>query len=408
MRIGKPLRLRPSLIGLGITILLSVGASPTPTPAQVRDGAQEPPGPRVSHASDPVTLTFVFLGCNRIQHSDWKATKAMNPSSANLPQLKQTFRDIARLEPAPALFFFMGDLVVNLEDDDGKVLKKQLDAWTDLFNAGPLAGKITLVPLPGNHEMLRKLKPDKDADKVEIPNPATSARWRKWLHQSGFDRFAKAANGPTGAPPNLDELADDQGELTYSFDLGDVHFVVINTDTLTTNMDKDTHTPHIGWIPLHWIERDIRAAQANSRVRTIFLIGHKPIMEHPQAEEDAILNTTKHPFGDRLQALFQANDKVRAYLCAHEHLRECTRLDESPGVWQVVAGNAGSQLNSKWDPPGGTYFGFSQIKVYASGKLGLINHRRPTPPAGQKYFEGAPVPPAPAQPDPEVVLAPRL
>ena len=52
------------------------------------------------------------------------------------------------------------------------------------------------------------------------------------------------------------------------------------------------------------------------------LIGHKPIMEHPVAEEDGILNITKHPFGDRLQAPFQASDKVRAYFCAHEHLWE--------------------------------------------------------------------------------------
>ena len=88
-----------------------------------------------------------------------------------------------------------------------------------------------------------------------------------------------------------------------------------------------------------------------------------------------------------------------------------TRLDESPGVWQVVAGNAGSQLNSKWDPPGGTYFGFSQIKVYASGKVGLINHRRPTSPAG--HFEGPGTPgPRPARsrgrPRPQALTRPGV
>jgi calcineurin-like phosphoesterase family protein len=363
--------------------------------------------PRV--AGDPVKLSFLFMGCNRIQHSDWKKIKEDDPSSANLPQLQQSLKDISQIQPRPSHLFFMGDLVVNLEDDNGKTLKNQLEAWTELFNASPLAGKVTLIPLPGNHEMLKKVHEDKDdEDKVEVPNHATDARWLKWLHNSGFDTFAKAANGPTNASPNPDQLANDQSEMTYSFNIGDVHFIVINTDTLNTNIDKDTNASHTGWIPYHWIEQNVRSAQANPKVSAIFLIGHKPIMEHPQAEEKekAILNTKKHPLGDQLQALFQANDKVRAYLCAHEHLWNCSRLEKAPQVWQVIVGNAGSKLNSKWNPPGGTFFGFSQINVYDSGKIGLVNYQRPTPKPPQKYFEGAPVPPASAQPQPEVILYP--
>jgi hypothetical protein len=181
---------------------------------------------------------------------------------------------------------------------------------------------------------------------------------------------------------------------------------VINTDTLNTNIDKDTNATHTGWIPYRWIEQNVRSAQASRKVSASFLLGHKPIMEHPQAEEKAILNTKKHPLGDQLQALFQANDKVRAYLCAHEHLWNCSRLEKAPQVWQVIAGNAGSKLNSKWSPPGGTFFGFSQINVHVSGKVGLVNYQRPTPKPPQKYFEGAPVPPASAQPQPEVILYP--
>ena len=356
-------------------------------------------------ARDPVKLSFVFMGCNRIQHKDWKKIKADDPSSANLPQLQQTLHDIAHLDQVPPYLFFLGDLVVNLEDDDGKTLKKQLEAWTSLYKASPLAAKTTLIPLPGNHEMLKKVGDDKDKDEeIEVPNPATDARWLKWLRESGFDSFAKAANGPTDARPNRDELADNQSEMTYSFDIGDVHFIVINTDTLTTNIDNDTKAPHIGWVPYFWIEHDIRKAQADPKISAIFVLGHKPIMDHPKSEEKAILNTRKHPFGDQLQALFHANHKVRAYLCAHEHLWDCSPLKHAPKVWQVIAGNAGSKLNSKWEPPGGTFFGFSQINIYASGKVGLVNYRRPTPRPPQKYFEDAPVPPAVAQPQPEVTL----
>jgi hypothetical protein len=166
-----------------------------------RTSSGQLPANPMDPARDPVKRTFVIMGCNRIQHKDWKRIKADDPSSANLPQLQQTFQDIAHLDPTPSTLFFMGDLVVNLEDDDGEELKMQLDAWTSLYKASPLAGKTTLVPLPGNHEMLKKVGEEKDRDEeIEVPNPATNARWLKWLRRSGFDSFAKVANGPTDDP----------------------------------------------------------------------------------------------------------------------------------------------------------------------------------------------------------------
>jgi hypothetical protein len=95
---------------------------------------------------------------------------------------------------------------------------------------------------------------------AEIPNPATGPVWVRWLSANGFDRFA--GNGPTPASPNPDQIADDQSKLTYSFTVGDVHFVLLNTDTLTT-------TGNIGWIAYNWIEKDIEKAQQDPRIRTI-------------------------------------------------------------------------------------------------------------------------------------------
>ena len=158
---------RPSLFGLCLATMFPASG---PAFGQAR---AEP----AARAADPVKLTFVFMGCNRIQHKDWKKIKADDPSSANLPQLRQTSKDVARLDPVPPYLFFAGDLVVNLEDDDGGALKKQLDAWTSLYRTLPLAVKTALVPLPGNHEMLKKVAADKDdEDKVEVPNPDTDAR----------------------------------------------------------------------------------------------------------------------------------------------------------------------------------------------------------------------------------------
>ena len=255
--------------------------------------------------------------------------------------------------------------------------------------------------------MLKKVHEDKDdEDKVEVPNPATDARWLKWLHDSGFDTFAKAANGPTNAPPNPDQLADDQSEMTYSFNIGDVHFIVINTDTLTTDIDNDTNAPHIGWIPYHWIEQDVRSAQANPKVSAIFLIGHKPIMDHPRRKKKAILNTKKHPLGDQLQALFQANDKVRAYLCAHEHLWDCSRLETGPAGLASDRGQCRQQAQQQVGPARRHFLRLQPDQRLCQRQSRSCQLPRPTPMPPQKYFEGAPVSPAAAQPQPEVILYP--
>ena len=153
-----------------------------------------------------------------------------------------------------------------------------------------------------------------------------------------------------------------------------------------------------------FIKKDVEAAQLNPKISAIFLLGHKPIMVKPDHEEDAILNTDKYPLADSLQKLFKANKKVRAYLCAHEHEWDSAEFKHAPGVYQVIAGNGGSPLKKKWLEGG--YYGFSEIQVFESGKVALINHRRPLPAAPQKYFEGKPVAPPAAKPDPEQTLFP--
>ena len=386
------------VLGPGAVLALAVLFGLVSAPGAPAGGA----GPK----ADKPALSFVFVGCNRVASEDWDPKE--NPSSANVPQLKQTFKDVAALDRTPELFFFTGDLVMNLEADDGTVLRKQLGAWADLYKKAPIKGKTTLVPFPGNHEMLMdvaaKKKDDKKHDEIEVPNKASVAVWKDWIKGSGFDTYATRANGPKPGDSKDDNLVDDQSEMTYSFDAGSVHFVLINTDTISSVIDPDTKYPYAAWVPLHWVKKDVEVAQLNPKVSAIFLLGHKPIMVKPDHEEDAILNTPKYPLADSLQKLFKANNKVRAYLCAHEHEWDCAEFKHAPGVYQVVAGNGGSPLKKKW--LGGGYYGFSEIRVFESGTVALVNHRRPLPPAPQKYFEGTPVAPPAAKPDKAQVLFP--
>jgi hypothetical protein len=336
---------------------------------------------------DTVGYSFVYLGCNRLQQSDWKSMQATNPSSANVPQLQQTLADLAGLSPSPQLFFFVGDLVLNLEPDDGTTLKNQLNAWTLLYNASPVAGKIPLIPLPGNHEMLQKVNGN------EVPNAATDPIWVTWLKENRLDGFA--GNGPTPSGTNPDLLVDDQSALSYSFDRGSIHFVLLNTDTLS-------QPNQIGWIAYNWVVNDLQRAQQNADTTAIFVLGHKPIVSPKDATGpgDTILNTSPYLLAQQLQQLLQQTPKVKAYLCAHAHEWDATQLGGAGGVWQVIAGNGGSQLESSWNPPGGPFYGFTLVKLYVSGQVSVTSYQRPVP---NPYFGADPLPP-PARPQPEMFL----
>lgn len=132
---------------------------------------------------------------------------------------------------------------------------------------------------------------------------------------------------------------EDQSKLTYSFDDGDVHYVVLNTDTWTSMADNTTGSTQIGWVALHWLQRDLAAAQANPAVRHIFVLGHKPIVSPvPSPTADDAINPA---FTTSLETLLLSTGKVRGYLCAHAHQWDARKLPGSGShdVHQIIAGN---------------------------------------------------------------------
>ncbi len=348
--------------------------------------------PHADAGPDTLDVSFAFTGCNRLQKADWDPQS--NPSSANLSQLRQTFADVSALATPPKLFFFTGDLVLGLNSDT-TLLEGQLDAWAHLFASDPsgIAKKTALVPLVGNHEMLQKVASASGA-KTELQATAADGVWTSWLGANKLD--ARAGNGPTNAPPNADALEDDQSKLTYSFDEGDVHYVVLNTDTWTSTSDAASGSTQIGWIALHWLEADLAAAQANAKTRHIFLLGHKPIVSPvpTPAPEDAINST----FTVSLESLLTQTGKVRGYLCAHAHQWDARKLPGagSHDVYQIIAGNGGSQLETAWSP---SFYGFTVARVYASGRVGITSYQRPVP---TPYTGAART----AVPQPEMTIAP--
>jgi hypothetical protein len=347
-----------------------------------------------SGSEDAVVLKFAIFGDNQIGYTAWQETKGINPSSANIPQLRQTVADITNTDPLPEVLFILGDLVMNEVMDNGETLQIQLNAWQEVYDSLPGSQMIPLVPIPGNHEFVVY----SPLDDNEGPNPGAIDVWVEWFLANGYDTYA--GNGPKPEGSNPDLLVRDESMLTYSFTMKGVHFVIINTDTLNPIINPKTKTPLLmqGWIPINWIEDDIRRAQLDRNISTIIVLAHRPIeTPYPETTERAIImNSEEYPFGTRLARVMRENSKVKLFLASHLHRWDSARLEGGNGVMQIIVGNGGSHLDTDWNPEGGVYYGYAIVRVYESGTLIVEDYGRELPPPPQKFYEGEPVPPAPA------------
>ena len=302
-------------------------------------------------APDPVTLSFAFFGCNRLGAKEWDP--AANPSSANLPQLRRTLADVSALRPRPFALFAGGDLVNNYADDSGATLEAQLDGW-----APEIARcAVPVVPLPGNHELNRKIGGQR------LPADATYGVWKTWfVAHPGLRLYG---NGPVPKSSPEDRLTFDESKMSYSFDRGGVRFIVLNTDSRTSAPDATTGTK-LGWTPAHWASARIAEADRDPTVRSVVLMGHRNLIAPATCEGDAPI--APEPGAVLLKAI-RGSAKARAYVCAHVHAWDVAPMtqDERGRKLQIVAGDGGSELEKGWRPKTGRTFGFVQILVHASG-----------------------------------------
>ncbi len=338
--------------------------------------------------------SFAYVGCNRV---GFNATDPA-PSTANVAQLRQTLADIQALPVKPDYFFFVGDLVLGMEEDGGKRLTKELAAWQQLVDESGFAESgIELLPLPGNHEADASQEVGRD-HYVEYPDAANLAAWVAWL---GRHHYAKASNGPSGEGElRRDMLAEDNNQTqTYSFDdrKSGVHYLLLNTDSLSTLPSPLLPDKTVAsWAPYHWVAQDLAKAQQDPHIKKIVVLAHKPLVLENPGPHDVVYNTAPYTLGDELLALFGRTPKFAGYFCAHAHAwLYSDRLGPQRNVTQVIAGNGGSELIQSWQPAGGTYFGFTVVNLYADDSVGVVSYRRPAPtpydaPAPQPAAEAAP------------------
>lgn len=361
------------------------------------EGPREPARVEESDA-DAVVYSFVVVGCNQV---GWPASREgrllVGTSTANEPQLVQTFKDVAALPRTPELFLFVGDIVRN--ETSGEVLAGQLQAWQRLWDESPLAnGPTRLLPVPGNHELLRAVQFSAEGW-YEVPDPSSVAAWQAWVSS----RSEHGGEGITAATDGSDLLEAGVSSFSHSFeesaaDGSTVRFIVLDTDSRSTLEPADACLqPPIsatefdgksvpgtrgqmvpGWTPVEWLKRSLERQEGSG---TVFVVGHKPIVWPESADpatfdsngDGSLYNCGEHRLAAEMCDLLGPSSGVVAYLCAHRHRWSFAEIHG--GVRQLIAGNGGSLL----DTDAAKEFGFTVVEIRRNGEVVATSWERPAP-----------------------------
>jgi len=277
--------------------------------------------------------TFVVCGDNRVAPED----TANDPSTTNTYQLNRMFDEISKLNPEPKFLIFNGDLVMGYCDGDTTRFEHELKEWVKLYKASSLSKtKIQLVALPGNHETCEKIGSGKIA--VEANEKIFVRVMKDYIMNN---------NGPhaTGLIPGTDSLMTDQSRLSYSFDFGGDHFVILDSDPVA----RESRVPN------HWLNKDLASARKDG-ARHIFAFVHKPAFESHFPSETAM-----EEFKSNRDSLWACMEKYNSdvLFCSHFHVWD-TLQPHKGKTWQIVVGNAGAPMVKDWLP---YYYGFTIVKV---------------------------------------------
>lgn len=214
---------------------------------------------------------------------------------------------------------------------------QQYGFWRGMV-AGAMEIHLYVVPVPGNHEVQCQSCPP-----GKIALPQNEDAWRSnmgdlILDTSRFQNLfgVQPTNINTSDNGSLDNLKTNQSQLSYSFDLAGLHFVVINTDAV----GDDSHAP------TQFLASDLAAA-AGRGIKNFFVFGHKPAFTYyygattPLPTSPAGLDN----FPPARDEFWKVIEQYRAfYFCGHEHI---FHIEKPLGYtdahsWQVLVGSGGS------------------------------------------------------------------
>lgn len=380
----------------------------------------------LAHAqiNDPVVLTFSTVGDSRQDPAKVDATQ--KPLSAQDYQWLQNSKAWSRLmreisAKKANLLFFNGDEIMGYGNADvstvstasvsGVVNSDLVRYYTQAaFWRGMVAPLIEngtyVIPVAGNHEtqcrsgavvtgpgIVSSITTNTTWGNITCKdvNGATATgklgmksnedAWRANMGDLIIDSPRMNAVLPAGqavsnvsttAPGAADGLVTDQSKLSYSFDVGNSHFAIINTDP--TGNDSTA--------PNNWLSADFAAAQARG-AQHYFVFGHKPAFTYFYNSSATAGGLDANPGGtanrDAFWSLIESYGAT--YFCGHEHTFNMAQpavpagngLTRTSSAYQVLVGSGGSPFDAAslaaGEPVTDRYYAFANVRVFQSGKV---------------------------------------
>lgn len=271
----------------------------------------------------PNTKYEYRVGYSNDCRSDWYSLETAGASvydvliypdsqSGDYSQWEDIVRSSALRTPRTALYISMGDLVDNGE---------QAYQWRTWLNSiQPLSAHVPLAPMMGNHEMY-------------------TLDWKMREPRAYLNYF--------DVPPNGNETFN---RYYYSYDYGDVHYVVLDTQLYESNHEDnhDTHHPDLYDVQIQWLRQDLAA---NTKKWTVVLMHRDPFqyaIDRPGASRDVGFNEEGVLFMPIFDE-FNVDLVLSAHLHSYRnrgHVRNFNR--DASGPLYILTGIAGDTRRPKW------------------------------------------------------------
>lgn len=272
---------------------------------------------------EPNTKYEYRVGYSTDRRSDWYPLETAgtgeyevliypDSQSGDYSGWEQIVKDSAKRNPDAALYISMGDLVDNGEQ------AYQWRTWLDSIK--PLSARIPLAPTLGNHEMY-------------------TLDWKMRDPRAYLNYFDVPSNGN-----------DTFDRRYYSYDYGDVHYVVLDTQLYESNHEDnhDTHHPDLYDVQVQWLRQDLAT---NTKKWTVVLMHRDPFQyafDRPGAslaagfDEEGVLFM---PIFDE----FHIDLVLSAHLHSYRNRGHVRNFDrDASGPLYILTGIAGDARRPKW------------------------------------------------------------
>jgi len=176
----------------------------------------------------------------------------------------------------------------------------------------------------------------------------------KTVALTGVPVFNSIGNHESTLDPGMEDIyVNRMGALYGSTDIGNSHFISLNTDPI---VDGKVLAATIDPNQVAWLQTDLAA---NSAAANIFVFMHHYVFGPPDPDAGTGLDTGFADVAtrDALHKIF-VKYGVRAVFCGHDHLYWHANHD---GVDYYISGNGGAPLDA--DPEDGGYFGYLIVTV---------------------------------------------